>query len=94
MKKLFSKKGIIIFQGGTLKLVKREVFYFEKSGEHNTDHVIKSVKERTGLGDLSYIAVASNSGKTALKLSKMLRNTDVPIICVTESSQRRDWEAQ
>ncbi|MFX0184004.1 MAG: pyruvate kinase alpha/beta domain-containing protein [Candidatus Hodarchaeota archaeon] len=75
-------------------MVKREVFYFEKSGEHNTDHVIKSVKERTGLGDLSYIAVASNSGKTALKLSKMLRNTDVPIICVTESSQRRDWEAQ
>ena len=45
-------------------MLKREVFYFEKSGEINTDHVIKAVKERAGLGDLSYIAVASNSGKT------------------------------
>jgi len=75
-------------------LIKREVFYFEKAGEQNTDNVIESVKERVKQGDLTYVVVASNSGKTALKLAEALRDMKVKIICVTESPQRLDLEAQ
>jgi len=75
-------------------LIKREVVFFEKSGEHNTDHVIDAVKERVKQGDLTYVVVASNSGKTAIKLAEAMRDTKVKIICVTESPQRLDWKAK
>jgi len=38
--------------------------------------------------------VASNSGKTALKLAEALRDTRVKVICVTEPPQRLDWKAR
>lgn len=75
-------------------MIKREVFYFEKAGEQNTDHVIEAVKERVKQGDLIYIVVASNSGKTALKLAQALRDTEAKIICVTEPPQKLDWKAK
>lgn len=75
-------------------LIKREVFYFEKAGEQNTDYVIKAVKERVKQGDLTCVVVASTSGKTALKLAQALRDTEVKIICVTEPPQRLDWKAR
>jgi len=75
-------------------LIKREVHFFEKAGEHNTDHVIDAVKERVKQGDLTYVVVASNSGKTAIKLAEAMRDTKVKIICVTESPQRLDWKAK
>jgi len=74
-------------------LIRREVFYFEKAGEQNTDHVVQAVKERVKQGDIANVVVASNSGKTALKLAKELRDTEVRIICVTESPQRLGWNA-
>ncbi|MFQ6124256.1 MAG: pyruvate kinase alpha/beta domain-containing protein [Candidatus Heimdallarchaeota archaeon] len=73
---------------------KWEVFYFEKAGEQNTVYVIEAVKARVNRGDVTYIVIASNSGKTALKLLEALKNKDVKIICVTESPQRLDWKAQ
>lgn len=75
-------------------MIRREVFYFKKAGEKNTDYVIEAVKERVKQGDLVYIVVASNSGKTALKLAEAMNNMEVKIICVTESPQRLDWKAQ
>jgi len=75
-------------------LVKREVLFFEKAGEHNTDDVIGAVKERVKQGDLTYVVVASNSGKTAIKLAEAIGNAKVRIICVTESPQRLDWKAR
>jgi len=75
-------------------LIKREVFYFEKAGEQNTDHVIETVKERVKQRDLTYVVVASNSGKTALKLAEALRDAKVKIVCVTEPPQRLDWRAR
>jgi len=75
-------------------LIKREVFYFEEAGEQNTNYVIGAVKERLKQGDVTYIVVASNSGKTAIKLAEAVRDTEVKIICVTESPQRLDWKAR
>lgn len=74
-------------------VIKREVFYFEKAGAKNTDYVIEAVKERIKQGDSTHIVVASNSGKTAVKFAEAVRDTEVKIICVTESPQRRDWKA-
>jgi len=59
-------------------LIRREVFYFEKAGEQNTDHVVQAVKERVKQGDIANVVVASNSGKTALKLAKEFKK-DFPI---------------
>jgi len=75
-------------------LIKREVFFFEKAGGQNTEYVMEAVKERVKQGDLTYVVVASNSGRTALRLAEALKDTEVKIICVTESPQRIDWKAQ
>ncbi len=69
-------------------MIKRDVFYFEKAGEQNSDYVIDAVKARVLQGDITRIVVASNSGKTALKLLEALKNREVKIICVTEPPQR------
>lgn len=75
-------------------LIKRDVFYFEKAGEQNSDFVIDAVKARVMQGDVTHIVVASNSGNTALKLLEALKNRDVKIICVTEPPQRLEWNTQ
>jgi len=64
-------------------LIRREVFFFDKAGEHNTDYVIEAVKERVKQGDIGHIAVASISGKTALRIAQELRDVKISIVCVS-----------
>ncbi|MDR1722029.1 MAG: hypothetical protein LBR24_03145 [Methanobrevibacter sp.] len=49
--------------------MEKSITYFEKPGKENTDELIKLVKERLVGSDIKYVAIASVSGETALKLA-------------------------
>ena len=61
--------------------------YFEKPVNENTDDLIQLVKERLLDSDIKYVAIASVSGETALKLFKALEdagiNDKITIVNVT-----------
>jgi len=52
--------------------MKKSIVYFEKPGKENTDQLISIVKERLEKSNIKYIAIASVSGETALKLADAL----------------------
>jgi len=60
-----------------------KIIYFDESGPRNTDRVIEAVKERLGQTNIKYVVVASESGRTALKVAKALKDSDVKIVCVS-----------
>lgn len=51
--------------------------YFERPGNENTDDLINLVKERLVDSDIKYVAIASVSGGTALKLFKALEDAGI-----------------
>lgn len=61
--------------------MKKSITYFETPGKENTEELIQLIKERLKGSNIKYIAIASASGKTALKLSKEL--DDVIIVNTT-----------
>ena len=54
--------------------MKKSIVYFEKPGKENTDEVIDIVIERLRVSNVKYVAIASVSGETALKLADALDN--------------------
>jgi hypothetical protein len=64
--------------------MEKAIKYFETPGKVNTDELIKSVKDRLKESNIKYVAIASASGKSALKLADQLEN--VTIINVTHHS--------
>lgn len=52
--------------------MEKSITYFEKPGKENTDSLIEIVKERLVDSDIKYVAIASVSGSTALKLGDAL----------------------
>jgi hypothetical protein len=65
--------------------MEKSIEYFENPGKENTEKLIELVKGRIVNSDIKYIAIASVSGETALKLADALENTkdDVTIVNVT-----------
>ncbi len=63
--------------------MKKSITYFEKPGQINTDELIECVKERLSEGDIKYVAIASSSGVSALKLYEALTDLDVTIVNCT-----------
>jgi len=61
----------------------KKILYFENPGPHNTDNVVRSVKERMKEGDIKHVVVASISGRTALRIAEELRGTKVSVVCVS-----------
>jgi len=61
----------------------RKIKYFDEPGPQNTGEVINCVKERVKEGDIMYVVVASESGKTALKVAEALKGLNVKVVCVT-----------
>jgi len=61
--------------------MKKSITYFETPGKENTDELIELIKERLKDSNIKYVAIASASGETALKLSKEL--DDVTIVNTT-----------
>ena len=71
------------------KLTKREVYYFDKPGEHNTDLVIEAVVRRLEAGGVRKVIVASTSGETALKFAHSLQHKG-ELVCVSEAPYRHE----
>lgn len=68
--------------------MKKSITYFEKPGIDNTDELIGLVKERQEELGIKTILVASNTGKTALKVSDEIN--DVNIVSVTHHAGFRE----
>jgi hypothetical protein len=63
--------------------MEKKIIYFDEPGPQNTDVVIASVKERLKGSEINYVVVASESGETALKIAKALKDLDVKVVCVS-----------
>ena len=63
-------------------MVKRSIEYFERPGPINTENVIELCKQRINKLDISFIVVASLTGKSAVQVAKDFKNLDLNIICV------------
>lgn len=50
------------------KVIKREVYYFDESGERNTQLVLEAVSHRLEVGGIRKVIIASTSGETPLNL--------------------------
>ncbi len=68
--------------------MKKNITYFEKPGIDNTDELIALVKERQEELGINNILVASNTGKTALKVSNEIKN--INIVSVTHHAGFRE----
>ncbi len=77
-----------------VKVLKRQVYYFEEAGPENTNLVIEAVSQRLESGGVRKVVVASTSGETAVRLARKLKDK-AEIICVSEAPYRRergaDW---
>jgi len=72
------------------KMVKRQVYYFDKPGEENTQLVIEAVSQRLEVGGIRMVIVASTSGETAVEFARSLKGK-TELICVSEAPYRREW---
>jgi hypothetical protein len=72
------------------KMVKRQVYYFDESGEKNTQWVIEAVSRRLEIGGIRQVIIASTSGETAVAFARRLKDK-AELICVSEAPYRREW---
>jgi len=63
--------------------MEKTIYYFENSGEENTNKLIELVKIRREELGIDHIVVASASGSSGVKLTKSIGNPEVKIINVT-----------
>jgi hypothetical protein len=61
----------------------KSIRYFDEPGPQNTEALIEAVKERIEESGIKHVVVASESGKTALKVAEVLKDLDVKVVCVT-----------
>jgi len=61
----------------------KRILYFQKPGPHNTDNVIRAVKERAKEDNVKYVVVASISGQTALRVAEELKKLGILVVCVS-----------
>lgn len=59
------------------------IIYFDEPGPQNTDVVVQSVKQRLEGSDIKRVVVASESGKTALKVARSIKDSNVRVVCVS-----------
>jgi len=76
--------------------MEKKIVYFDEPGPRNTDAVIEAVKERLSDSHVKYVVVASESGRTALKVAKSLKGSGVKIVCVSgyagiRRAEKRSW---
>jgi len=64
-------------------MMKKEIIYFKSPGPHNTEEVLKAVKERAKELGIKYVVVASTTGKTAKKALEVLGDLEVNLVVVS-----------
>jgi len=63
-----------------LSFVERKVSYFKEAGKQNTDALLRFVKEYVEKEGLRDIVVASTTGETGVKVSKIFKGCNVVIV--------------
>jgi hypothetical protein len=66
-----------------------KVYFFNTAGPENTAKVIRTIRQRVRLGDISKILVASESGRLALELRRIFRRTSIVCVTYDEKTRRR-----
>jgi hypothetical protein len=72
---------------GTNRRGKVKAYFFDRPGASNTAKVICAIQERMLRRDISRILVASESGRLALKLARVINGAK--IVCVTYDEKTR-----
>lgn len=70
---------------------KAEIVYFDGPGPQNTDELMRLVGARLERGDVQHVAVATTSGRTALRAAELIDRPGVQIVAVAFQS---DYWAQ
>ncbi|MGC9346370.1 MAG: pyruvate kinase alpha/beta domain-containing protein, partial [Candidatus Bathyarchaeales archaeon] len=63
-----------------MSFVERKVAYFKEAGRHNTDTLLRLVKEYAEKEGIKNIVVASTTGETGAKASKIFKGYNVVIV--------------
>lgn len=70
--------------------VERKTVYFETPGKQNTGFLLKLVKEYAQAHGIMYVVVASTTGETGVKASKIFKGFDV--VVVTSVNKAREFK--
>ncbi len=60
--------------------------YFEKGGEENTERALQIAKNEVLKRKISYVIVASTSGKTGKLAAELFKNTGINLIVITHNT--------
>lgn len=63
-----------------MSIVERRAVYFQEAGKHNTDALLRLVKEYAKRENIKNIIVASTTGETGVKASKIFKGYNVIIV--------------
>jgi len=63
-----------------MRLVERKASYFNEAGKHNTDALLRIVKEYVEKEGIKNIVVASTTGETGAKASKIFKECNIVIV--------------
>jgi hypothetical protein len=63
-----------------MSAVERKVTYFNEAGKHNTDALLRIVKEYVEKEGIRHIVVASTTGETGAKASKIFKGCNIVIV--------------
>lgn len=63
-----------------MNVVERKAVYFKEAGKQNTDILLRFVKEYLEKGNVKDIVVASTTGETGVKASKIFKKYNVVIV--------------
>lgn len=63
-----------------MSFVEKKVTYFQMAGKHNTDTLLKIVKEYAEKEGIKNIVVASTTGETGAKASKIFKGYNVVVV--------------
>jgi hypothetical protein len=66
---------------------KREIVYFDQPGRQNTDELFAVVAARLKQGDVEHVAVATTSGRTALRAAELIDSSGVQIAGIAFQSE-------
>jgi hypothetical protein len=59
---------------------KKEIFYYESTGEINTDETLKAAKKRADELGLSNLVIASSRGNTGVKAVELFKGYNVIVV--------------
>jgi hypothetical protein len=61
----------------------KKIRYFSEPGPENSEALVEAVKERVKELGIRFVVVASDSGRTALRVAEALSDLAVKVVCVT-----------